>query len=117
MAFSSPPFKIREVVARDVVVEGIGQGVVPGRSAEKHTSSGDSIGLAIQSSIIPLDGRPRRLDAISEAQSRSYRGPRELYCSGVPLGTRAELFATHAPRRWDSFSFEEEVADDVRFHG
>ena len=40
-------------------MQGIGQGVVPGRSAEKHTSSGGSIGLAIQSSIIPSDGRPR----------------------------------------------------------
>ena len=34
-----------------------------------------------------------------------------------PLGTGAEPFATHAPRRWGTFSFEEEAADDVGFHG
>ena len=96
---------------------GAGQGVVPGRSVEKHTSSGGGIGVDIQSIIIPSDGRSRKLDAIREVQGWTYWGLRRLYCAGVPLGVGAETFVTHAPWRWDPFSFEEEAADDVGFHG
>ena len=113
----SPPFQIRGLVVGDDVVQGTGQGVVPRGSAEKRTSSGGSIGLTIQTSIIPSDGRPGKLDALSGGQSLSYWGPREFYSTGVPLGTGVEKLATHAPKRWDTFSFNEEVAEDVRLHG
>ena len=75
------------------------------------------MGLTIRTSIIQSDGRPGKLDAVSEVQSLSYRGPRELYSAGVPLGTGAGTFATHDPRRWDTFPFKEEAADDVGLRG
>ena len=72
--------------------------MVPGRSVEKHTSLGGGIGSDIESSIIPSDGRPRKLDAIREVQSWTYWGPRELYCVGVPLGTGAETVCHACPQ-------------------
>ena len=97
-------------------MQGTGQGLVRGRSANKHTSSGGSIGLTTPTGIIPSDGRPSKLDAVSEVQSLSNWGPRELYSVGVPLGTGAGTFATHAPGGWDTFSFKE-AADDVGLRG
>ena len=63
---------------------GVG-GLVSGRSAEKHTSLGSRAGLTIQCSIVPSDGRPSELDAVSEVKSLSHWGPCELHCAAVPL--------------------------------
>ena len=78
-------------------VGGARQGVVPGRSVEKHTSSGGGIGFDIPSIIIPSDGGSRKLDTICEVQGCLYWGPCELYCASVPLGMGAKTFVTHAP--------------------
>ena len=46
----------------------------------------------------PIGWETSKLDAIREAHSWTYWGPRELYCAGLPLGTGTETFATRAPR-------------------
>ena len=86
-------------------------------SADKHTSSGGRVGLTIHTGIVPSDGRPSKLDAVSEVKSLLHCGPCELHCTSVPLGIGAWAFATHAPRRGDTFAFQEEAADDVGLRG
>ena len=66
-----------------------GTGLVYGRSAQMHTSSGGRAGLNIRSSVAPLDRRPSELDAVSEVKKES-----------VALGTQWNTLRTCLPGDW-----------------
>ena len=52
---------------------GKGQGAWSVGGAPKSTHpQAEKVGLTIQSSIVPLDGRPSELDAVSEVKSLSH---------------------------------------------